>query len=857
MMAVPLIALAVVAFVGIRNQNQQSEVNEDAQVAVGTISNLDDLWIDIANERLAVFSGGEGVADLMEITDATFDRIELQGDAAGWVVAAVAQDELLENRGEETPEAFDSYHDALDAVEFGIAEQPLVGLDADSVLTIIAMDDARTASRLQEESVLELLKTQGIEASTARGIVASFGSAAAARDQAGDVRLSDGTQPFVDPARSDASNDLDSAQLLLQAELNNVSGQELPADFVDQATSTLTGVDLLDALENNRTEWNEASQNSQAILAADVSESVSQVSSARSLSAFLALLGSLILFVMVFTIGRSIVGPLSRLMENASTVTNVRLPAAVAKLRTIGASDEVPELAPLPKENDDEIGTIVDAFNEMQSGALKVASDQARSRRNVAEMFVSLGRRNQQLNQRMITMISELESDEQDPDTLQGLYQLDHLATRMRRNAESLLVLAGNRSPRQWKRPVVFDNVVRASLAEVEFFDRIEIGALPEIDMSGAVVTDITHMLAELLDNATQFSDPTTTVFVSGVETHTSVELLIEDKGFGINEADLAILNERVTNPPELDEAPSRLLGLFVVGRLAEQHGVHVSLASTSGQGTVATVSIPKSHFPVEVGENPIQAPASVGAVNADNASDFFGGGSSTDVASDELPVPDAASELPVREVDPIAVSEDDSVETMSEDLTEDSAADELEETSAQTADDDESAIVPAPLQSLEKNKSKSKSKSKNKSKSKDKGVAEAEQENAEAADETSADDASVDEGSWPLTKLDSSSTREATPMEVVQATADQPEESEIEQEADDSEGASAFGGLPTRDAGAAIEEVDEGPSVLPLALGDEDADESENAGASAFSSFASGVAAGLDDVSSDEGDNS
>ena len=98
--------------------------------------------------------------------------------------------------------------------------------------------------------------------------------------------------------------------------------------------------------------------------------------------------------------------------------------------------------------------------------------------------------------------------------------------------------------------------------------------------MSGAVVTDITHMLAELLDNATQFSDPTTTVFVSGVETHTSVELLIEDKGFGINEADLAILNERVTNPPELDEAPSRLLGLFVVGRLAEQHGVHVSPVS-------------------------------------------------------------------------------------------------------------------------------------------------------------------------------------------------------------------------------------------------------------------------------------
>ena len=135
-------------------------------------------------------------------------------------------------------------------------------------------------------------------------------------------------------------------------------------------------------------------------------------------------------------------------------------------------------------------------------------------------MFVSLGRRNQQLNHRMITMISDLERDEQDPETLRGLYQLDHLATRMRRNAESLLVLAGNRSPRQWSQPVPFDDVVRGSLAEVEYFERIEIGELPDVQMSGAVVTDITHMLAELLDNATQFSDPTTSVHISAVETH-------------------------------------------------------------------------------------------------------------------------------------------------------------------------------------------------------------------------------------------------------------------------------------------------------------------------------------------------
>ena len=166
---------------------------------------------------------------------------------------------------------------------------------------------------------------------------------------------------------------------------------------------------------------------------------------------------------------------MNRLMDHADLMTKERLPFAVAKLRTLGASDELPELRPIPKESNDEIGSLVDAFNEVQDTAVKVATDQARSRRNVAEMFVSLGRRNQQLNHRMLNLISELEQDEQNPEVLSGLYQLDHLATRMRRNAESLLVLAGNRSPRQWSRPVAMEDVVRSALAEVELFERVEV----------------------------------------------------------------------------------------------------------------------------------------------------------------------------------------------------------------------------------------------------------------------------------------------------------------------------------------------------------------------------------------------
>ena len=178
----------------------------------------------------------------------------------------------------------------------------------------------------------------------------------------------------------------------------------------------------------------------------------------------------------------------------------------------------------------------------------------------------------------MLSLISELERDEQDPDVLQGLYRLDHMATRMRRNAESLLVLAGNRSPRQWSRPVPVEDVLRSALSEVENFERIEIGDIAPNIIRGAVVTDVTHLLAELLDNATNFSDPTTKVKISAFETEDGVDIEIADQGFGITETDLVELNTRITNPPALDEAPSRLLGLFVVGRLAQQHNIDVRL---------------------------------------------------------------------------------------------------------------------------------------------------------------------------------------------------------------------------------------------------------------------------------------
>ena len=922
MLAVPLLALAVVAAVGIRSQNTQGEINEDALESVETIANLDELWTRIADERLAVLSAEEGenadLTELIEATNATKDRIERAGDDRGWTVAALAAEALPEDRGQASTTAFAAYSDALDVLEEGIADQALTGLDADAVLTAVAMTDARDASRLQEESWLQLLIVDNLNPGTVRSLVSDFGSAETAREQAASITLTDGTQPFFDPVFSARRTQLTRIETLVLAQLDDATGTDLGPDFIDNAVASLPSVDLIESLNLNRAEWNEASFAAQDVLRADVDENFAEIEQAQSLSLFLALLGGFLLFTLIFVIGRSIVGPLSRLMENAGVMTNERLPAAVAQLRTIGASDEVPELAPIPKEADDEIGTIVEAFNEMQSSALKVATDQARSRRNVAEMFVSLGRRNQQLNHRMITMISDLERDEQDPDTLRGLYQLDHLATRMRRNAESLLVLAGNRSPRQWKRPVAFDDVVRSSLAEVEYFERVEIGNLPELDMSGAVVTDITHMLAELLDNATQFSDPATTVALSAVETHTAVELQIQDNGFGINPEDLAVLNERVTNPPELDQAPSRLLGLFVVGRLAQQHNVHVGLQSVPGEGTVVTVTIPKAHFPVEVAENPIQVPVTPAAsapveVNADNAADFFSTGQSTDAAS-ELPVPDAVSELPVPDAAPepvVAEAEQEYVEQFELDEVaeapvveaeiEEPVINEVPEVEVPVAEVPE---VEAPVAEVPEVEAP---------------VVEAAIEEpvideapAVAAVDTVAEapvvddsDLSLTEESWPLTKLTPPPEREVSAMEAVQRTAEEsaPVEAPIEDIAaapampapiveepsvdpmpeapvmptppvvaeapaapeavaevitaapEPEAPTSTFGGLPTRMPQATIEEVETEPAVLPLALPDEEPAEETKTSSISFGHFAKGIAAGLDEVN--EGENS
>ena len=289
---------------------------------------------------------------------------------------------------------------------------------------------------------------------------------------------------------------------------------------------------------------------------------------------------------------RAIKSPIERLTEQSRQIATVELPQVVAAMRR-GDTDAVPEIDELVAESDDEIGELVHAFNEMHRTAIGLAAEQAGSRRVVADMFVNLGRRNQRLINRLLKRLTVLEQDERDPDKLAGLYEIDHVATRMRRNAESLLVLAGAAQSRRWDHPVDVYDIARGALSEVEGYERVLVDTDEGLEVHGDVVADLTHLLAELVENALAFSSPETAVEVIARKDGGGSEIIVADRGVGMTDEQLAAANERIRSAAHDTETPSEFLGHYVVGRLAARHGVVVELAHGESSGTVATVQLP------------------------------------------------------------------------------------------------------------------------------------------------------------------------------------------------------------------------------------------------------------------------
>ncbi|MDX8051204.1 nitrate- and nitrite sensing domain-containing protein [Lentzea sp. BCCO 10_0798] len=346
--------------------------------------------------------------------------------------------------------------------------------------------------------------------------------------------------------------------------------------------------------------------------------------------------------LMALFVARSILNPLRTLRRTALDVADHGLPDAVERI----LADPNPENAaktavePVPVHTREEIGQVARAFDAVHGEAVRLAAQQALLRDNVNAMFVNLSRRSQALVERQLNLIDRLEQDEQDPDQLASLFELDHLATRMRRNSENLLVLSGTDLSRRLTRPVPAAEVLGAAVSEVEQYARVQVGQTPDLTVQGRAVNDLVHLIAELLDNATAFSDPVTKVTVRTAKTRKGeLAIEIQDRGVGMGEQEIIDANERLADPPDVDVAVSRRMGLYVVARLAKRHDIKVRLRGNEDieGGTTALVIVPETLTAI-----PGQAPVSTPPSGSGSLASAFGMSPSASAPALPAPMPQA-----------------------------------------------------------------------------------------------------------------------------------------------------------------------------------------------------------------------
>ncbi|TDC72744.1 HAMP domain-containing protein, partial [Micromonospora sp. KC606] len=306
----------------------------------------------------------------------------------------------------------------------------------------------------------------------------------------------------------------------------------------------------------------------------------------------LGLLAVVVSVLVALRVGRTLAHRLTGVRTAALEMAEHRLPDVVARLRR-GEQVDVAREAPPLEYGADEIGDVGRAFNEVRRTAVSAAVDEVSLRRGLNEVFLNLARRSQGLVHRQLALLDRMERRTEDPDELADLFRVDHLATRLRRHAEDLVILAGAVPGRGWRQPVAVLDVVRGAVSEVEAYDRVDVGELQPAGLEGRAVADVIHLLAELIENATAFSPPETRVGIAGQRVPKGYVVEITDHGLGMSPGAVAEANRRLADPPDLDPTDSARLGLFVVARLAARHGIMVTLRSEQPGGLTAVVLVP------------------------------------------------------------------------------------------------------------------------------------------------------------------------------------------------------------------------------------------------------------------------
>ncbi|MFC6080324.1 nitrate- and nitrite sensing domain-containing protein [Sphaerisporangium aureirubrum] len=350
--------------------------------------------------------------------------------------------------------------------------------------------------------------------------------------------------------------------------------------------------------------------------------------------------------------GRRLIRELADLRNSARELADVRLPRVVDRLRKGEEVNVEAEAPPIAGGDSAEVHDVAEAFGSVQRTAVKAAVEQADLRRGVSQVFLNLARRNQGLLHRQLRLLDTMQRRDFDPEALGDLFQLDHLTTRMRRHAESLIILSGSAPGRAWRKPVPMVDVVRAAVAEVEGYTRVNLFPLPNAFVAGSTVADLIHLIAELIENATLFSPPRTRVQVRGESVANGFVVEIEDRGLGLSPEEYASINDRLANPPEFDLADSDRLGLFVVGQLAARNNVSVVLRASPYGGTTAIVLIPREL--VADDGSPAPLPGSLADTGPRHARGSIG------QAPAEAEPEDAVTSVPATPATPVARAEED-----------------------------------------------------------------------------------------------------------------------------------------------------------------------------------------------------
>jgi signal transduction histidine kinase len=464
--------------------------------------------------------------------------------------------------------------------------------------------DASLADTVQVTSLISSMKE---EASEQQAIVTS----ALRPDQQGAAQLGSESLTVLNEAAAEQAANLSAFDLSATAAQRQVYNTELSSALAAEAQQELQQASA--QLASNTTSASDpafvvATGNASYITSALgsverqlMSSIIAQSGSLHNSATETALIegaGVLLLLVLALVlialVGQSMIGPLRRLRAGALEIAGVRLPETVRLMAETDGEGVSLDVEPIDVDSADEIGEVARAFDQVHREALRLAANEAALRGNVNAMFVNLSRRSQSLVERQIRLIDSLEQGEQDSKRLASLFQMDHLATRMRRNSENLLVLAGQDLSRRWNRPVALVDVLRAALSEIERYERVTLNVQPGIAVRAQAVSDVVHLTAELVENATSFSAADSPVTIAGHLLGSGGALLeIADQGVGMEADEMAHANWRLDNPPVVDVAVSRRMGLFVVARLAARHGIRVRLRHSDSGGLVALVWLP------------------------------------------------------------------------------------------------------------------------------------------------------------------------------------------------------------------------------------------------------------------------